>query len=38
VPMAISVGIGTLVSSLVILLMIPAVLSLLEGAQPSESG
>jgi multidrug efflux pump subunit AcrB len=37
VPMAISVGIGTLVSSLVILLMIPAVLSLLERPRSLES-
>ncbi|MGK0185369.1 MAG: multidrug efflux pump subunit AcrB [Verrucomicrobiales bacterium] len=34
VPMAISVGIGTLVSSLVVLLLIPAVLSLLERSSP----
>ncbi|MEM7384047.1 MAG: efflux RND transporter permease subunit [Verrucomicrobiota bacterium] len=37
VPMAISIGIGTLVSSLVILLMIPAVLSLLEGRRVQRS-
>ena len=36
VPMAISVGIGTLVSSLVIVLLIPAVLSLLECSRPDE--